>query len=500
MQERRVILFLLVVGLLLTASALEAQLDFVKVPRTLELGKLPIQFSLAPPGARALGMGGAFIAIADDATASEANPAGLTILTKAEFSFHLRDFSFDGTIDDPKAAIAFRVADEVRTSEGIGNRVDPTRTGSQRTASDTSSDISFASYVKPFPKWVFSIYYNRFANFAANSILQDPLSGQPDFADVLLQDFYSGETSTEILAESLGLSGAFKITERLSFGVSVRVTELDVNNRDLFRIDYFSDLERQPFELGDFSFAPSLDQFTDILFADQTASGTDSDVTYNLGLLWNANQKISAGMVLKKGGDFDIDTTLLFFDCISFEGVPIETLEVFVVLPDPRPGRCNLADFTGDFVSSPSSPLGGRSTLDGPEMGKERITIPDLLGLGLAWRPNDRLTLAADLNYVTYSDLDPPPIREVTEPIDDEIEVHVGGEYVFLAGAAQNPVTIRVGFFNEPDHDGFANVDSADDHFTVGTGVVLKGQYQFDVAASFSDRQDVVLFSLVYRR
>src|SRR5437762_1459679 len=37
-------------------------------------------------GARALGMGGAFIAVADDATASSWNPAGLCVLERAEAS------------------------------------------------------------------------------------------------------------------------------------------------------------------------------------------------------------------------------------------------------------------------------------------------------------------------------------------------------------------------------------------------------------------------------
>jgi len=51
----------------------------------------PIEITSAPhpigSGARALGMGGAFIAIADDATAASWNPAGLFQLKKPEISF-----------------------------------------------------------------------------------------------------------------------------------------------------------------------------------------------------------------------------------------------------------------------------------------------------------------------------------------------------------------------------------------------------------------------------
>ena len=48
-------------------------------------------------GARAFGMGGAFIAVADDATAASWNPGGLGQLERPEFSFVLRDQKY-GTL------------------------------------------------------------------------------------------------------------------------------------------------------------------------------------------------------------------------------------------------------------------------------------------------------------------------------------------------------------------------------------------------------------------
>lgn len=53
--------------MLLSASSAHSQLG---APTT-------FQFSFSNPGARSLGFGGAFVALADDATASFANPAGL---------------------------------------------------------------------------------------------------------------------------------------------------------------------------------------------------------------------------------------------------------------------------------------------------------------------------------------------------------------------------------------------------------------------------------------
>jgi len=51
-----------------------------------------LQFNFGNPGARSLGMGGAFLGLADDASAAEANPAGLTILRKMEFSLEARNY------------------------------------------------------------------------------------------------------------------------------------------------------------------------------------------------------------------------------------------------------------------------------------------------------------------------------------------------------------------------------------------------------------------------
>ena len=48
--------------------------------------EIPSSFNPVGSGARAIGMGGAFIAMADDATAASWNPGGLIQLTMPEFS------------------------------------------------------------------------------------------------------------------------------------------------------------------------------------------------------------------------------------------------------------------------------------------------------------------------------------------------------------------------------------------------------------------------------
>ncbi len=52
-----------------------------------------LEFSFSNPGARSLGFGGAFVALADDATAAYANPAGLVQLVEPEVSVEGRSWS-----------------------------------------------------------------------------------------------------------------------------------------------------------------------------------------------------------------------------------------------------------------------------------------------------------------------------------------------------------------------------------------------------------------------
>ena len=52
--------------------------------------QVPLQFDFINPGAKSLALGGAFSGLADDATATFANPAGLTQLGASEVSFELR--------------------------------------------------------------------------------------------------------------------------------------------------------------------------------------------------------------------------------------------------------------------------------------------------------------------------------------------------------------------------------------------------------------------------
>src|SRR3972149_673532 len=110
-------LFLALFGILFTQSSL-AQI----APPIINATPLPVG-----SGARALGMGGAFIAVADDATASSWNPGGLTQLERPELSV-------------------------VGSFLSIHQDFDPSSTGllSLNDEGASSTDLNYASVAYPF--------------------------------------------------------------------------------------------------------------------------------------------------------------------------------------------------------------------------------------------------------------------------------------------------------------------------------------------------------------
>ncbi len=174
---------LFLAGLLIAASV-NAQTD----PPTL-------QFTLTNPGARSLGLGGAFAALADDATAAVANPSGLVQIARPELSLEARGWS---DVSD----IASRGTTGIETSSGLA----------------TSSGVGFLSFVYPRNDWSFAIYRHQVANLdtstGVSSVIDDAIGpGNPGVVE-------AGTTSSfEIV--TYGFSTAYRFSEKLDVGVSV---------------------------------------------------------------------------------------------------------------------------------------------------------------------------------------------------------------------------------------------------------------------------------------
>jgi long-chain fatty acid transport protein len=227
-----------------------------------QIGQAPVQFNLAPPGARSLGMGASFIGLADDATASESNPAGLTILTRPEISGHLRLSSFRNEFPDTVSGRGFQTFDNSVTSP------------------------AFFSLVYPYRRAAISFYVQRAADFKSSSVFEGRFTDRlANGAPLVVNDVDTTRTNFQVT--HLGLSLAFKVGPKLSVGGSVRQTQLKLDSLTNVTFTY-----------------PNFAGFSDTL--ELTSNNKDNSVTFNAGILANPSSKLSIGAVVKKGASLEL--------------------------------------------------------------------------------------------------------------------------------------------------------------------------------------------------
>jgi long-chain fatty acid transport protein len=244
----RKVLFAVVVGALVASSAL--------AQTTLPNPGLQVQF--APPGARALGMGATFVAVADDATAAVSNPAGLIILSRPEVSGQFRYSSF--TTPSP-------FADVPDSKESVGS-------------------VSFASFVYPKKTFALGLFYSQPTSFksafSANWTEFDP--------DIRLNVDQSITSTQSVKFENFGASAAFKLGKSVSLGASLRGTRV---SREMS----FA-----------YSLAPTIAPSNKVTFTDG-ASGSPTEVSFGVGVLVNPNGKFSFGANYSYGPEVNIGRT-----------------------------------------------------------------------------------------------------------------------------------------------------------------------------------------------
>jgi long-chain fatty acid transport protein len=430
-----------------------------------------LQFNFGNPGARALGMGGAFLGLADDASAAEANPAGLTILRKPEISIEARNY----------------LEQQVLTTSGTFPEL-------ERTAFKHYSDrveVSFASAVYPIKNFTLGAYYHQpLKNAGAGAVIPErneftgriekdvptfylPRNGTPvssaectrlvqqqnDPFACLQYTLNPFLTAVDVQQRTFGLAGAYQIG-KLSLGATARY---------------------QTFSQSSFTYrvTPTFDFSSISLQTTADVSGSDiemkeeTDVTFSGGFKYSPSDKFSVGGVYKQGAEFVVPT--------------------YIAAPSTGFEFVKLADTT--------------------------FHVPDVIGLGVSFRPIPVLTVNVDAVRVNYSNLvddfvaTNADVREVEDAFyaPDVTEIHVGAEYFF---STKIPFALRAGYWRDPAHsveyrgpltapDLVAEAvlypkGESQNHFSVGAGFAWP-RFQVDFAYDTSEHYKVGSISMVTR-
>ncbi len=451
-----------------TAATIAAVLPLLLMAGTTGVGAVSDEeifrdfpFNLTNPGARALGLGGAFISLADDSTAAQSNPAGLTNLRRPELFAELRVRNYDSSATSVSSTLSGTFFQGDVTSSAVSRP-------------ESSFSPSFISYVKPFE--IISLGFSRLESlniqtrtlntFSINgteAIVSDlDGNGEPDITGFQPVDFeLTAAADADAVIVQYNVALAVEVHRRFSVGITGVVGTAKIDGR----VDnMFTD--NAP---GSQFTQPTLDYSTQI-------DDSDTDIAFNAGLIWRPTDWASIGAVYRQGPRFVLEQT------IGNVGVRAdEAQEVF-----------------------------GTSF-------NNVIHTPDSYGLGLAFRPAEPWTILVDVVQMEYSDLMDDyvsglnrisfPSNRAEFIVDDGTEIHLGVEKIFLSGTT--PLALRFGGWSDPDHriraadtSGLLEVFPAGervDHYTAGFGMTLKQAIQIDVALDISDVNSNFVFSTIYR-
>jgi long-subunit fatty acid transport protein len=413
-------------------------------------GTTRLEHSFSNPGARSMGFGGAFIGLADDATAAYANPAGLVQLATPEVSVEGRAWNHDTPFTVGGRASGQPTGIGIDTTSGLRSAV----------SSEDSSGISFLSLVYPFKRWSLAIYRHQLASFESSFVTDGLFAGSSVGATVRLDD---SRSSSLLDLSSYGFAAAYRISKDLDIGLGLSRVEGGVR---IVEETFLPDDDSLEASFASNSYLPARSIGTSELVSD------DADWTALAGFLWRLSETVSLGGVYRQGPAFSTDA-------IARAGPAFDS----------------------------QVPPGSEIRL------KTRLRTPDVFGLGLAARfRRDTLTFGFDWVRVEYSDLlkgFDPEVFDDLPLVDDGDELHAGAEYVFVR--ATPLLALRVGAWLDPDHRFRADPGRNDPferalfrggndevHYAVGLGLAF-WTFQLDLAVDFSDLVDTVSLSAIYQ-
>ena len=404
------------------------------------------QLNRSLPGARSLAMGGAFVALADDATSAFANPAGLTILERSEVSLEGRNWDIRSTYTD------LGRIDGQPTGIGLD-----TRTGLVRRETESSqSGLSFASYVSASKtrRWAAGVFHHVLADYSSSfqsqGVFTDRRRANPQRTPIVRFGPY--EFLTDLSIENTGGTFAYQLGNCVEYrrclrlGVTLASYHLQVEAIEI--------VFRDPPGRGESSFTEELDGASTV--------GDDHELAASLGLLWEPSGRWKLGLAYRSGPEFAIDQRGLGGEGPAEFKLPDRFAVGVAFSPTPQ----LTFSFEVDRVEYSSLLQGNRLEAFTLDDGNEaRLGVEYILFFGSPTEPH-RLALMAGAWH------DPDHRVAFTGEIGSSIDV------------------FRRAYFPADGEDEL--------HLTAGVGVNL-GNLQFDLGADFSDAIDTVAVSTVYR-
>lgn len=378
-------------------------------------------------GARALGIGGAFMAVADDATSASWNPGGLPKLKRPEVSCVFSSFSGKNNYSIPFSETG---------NEEIIDLLD-----SQR-------KINYLSFATPFRlfnrNFVFSLNYQHLYEFSQDNVYKfkygetDPVLGT--LIDISMTSHKKQNGSLNTFSPAL----AINIDDKLFLGLTTNFWLKDELNNHWENINV---LRGEGMVFGE-----RIKTYTE-LYERYEFSGFN----FNIGFLWQPNLWLTLGGVLKTPFKAAIKH--------KYQKISMEEYPENIALNTIQPPRLAIEDL--------------------------KLKMPASFGLGVSIDFSDRFLIALDIYHTQWQDYlicDPngdriSPINKKPKEdanIKPTTQIRLGFEYLIIYPLPVVP--IRAGIFYDPE-PASGNVDDFYG-FSSGTGITFK-RWSFDIAYQY---------------
>ena len=421
MKSKKIIV-LCALNLLFWSADLWAQIEqTLKKEVEAQLRQVRINSSpnLIGSGARAMGMGGAFIAVADDATAASWNPGGLIQLERPEFSFV---FNFS------------------HNRKELQNSDFPEMNGMNSVSREDLNYLSVAYPFRAFDKnMIISLNYQRLydlydeISFNQNT---ETLSPSGSFLKYYKEVHFKQSGGLKALAPAY----AIQLTPQLSVGATFNFWTDNLGYDNEWESDTTSKLA--------YSFAtPVLPNSIIKGNAKLKAHVKNSNFeafNMNLGFLWRINSVMTLGGVYKTPYTASLDR---------------RTRQDYMDLGGPG--------LPADFTQTTKT----RESIE--------MHFPASYGLGIAFRLTDTFTTSFDVYRTEWSDywvrsegIKVSPVNGKTKQenhIHNTTQVRAGGEYLFVL--KKTIIPLRMGVFYDPEPSEKHPNDFYG--FSIGTGISL---------------------------
>jgi len=347
-------------------------------------------------GARAVGRGGAFIAIADDATAASWNPAGLVQLEFPETSIVLSNLARTESLE---------FGGDVVSSEDYHY---------------STRDLNYASLVYPteaLPVYVvFSINYQRLYEFDRE--VKFEFSGSRTAGPFLIDSAGSVDYEQTGAFTTISPALAVEINYRFSVGLAVNIWNNSLTPNGWDQRDFTSEAGTATVGLNTYPFTLQSEK-------EETYRLEGYNYNVNLGFLWDINDTWRVGGVYKTEFEADVRHKRDWFNGQFF------------------PTFAGWTDFQHSIKSF-----------------DETLRLPASYGLGVAYQLSGEWSFALDLYHTEWhryilEDEDGNKYNLIKARVNQHVDVQpttqarLGMEYLYIRGRTVYPV--RAGILYDPE-------------------------------------------------